>query len=147
MGTDTTEAARDIWETIAAIDAVLARFDETHNYIDPVVGWPVFPPTLATERTAREALTAMRDEVQRRADKLTAMDNNGNRNAVRVHSAYWGELAELWLAKVPDATSRPSWRKHLHRFLLACSEPMFPQQTEDKTLTAFVDDYFRKTVT
>lgn len=127
------EAARDTLKTIAAIDALLARFDASHhNHIDPTTEWFMFPTSLlATEDAARAALTAMRAELQRRADILMAMD--GNQNAAKLHRQYWTALTELWLAKVPDAT--------------ACSEPMFPEQTPewmDKMITVFIDDRFRK---
>ena len=138
------EAARDMRKTAAMIEDLVARLDAPCNHIDPATGWPMFPP-LATQSAAQAALIALRADLQPRLDKLTAMGSGSRRNAVKVHIECLTALTRLWLAKVPNAASRPHRRKHLLRFLHACLEPLFPKDATTKKLTAFIDGYFRKT--
>jgi hypothetical protein len=98
-----------------------------------------------------ELLKAKRIERQQRLNALAVDDQQGgqwdrsrNSNASQVYTEFWNFLTEKWLEIVPAATTRRHWRKHLRKFLIACSEPVFPKGTTDKTLTAFIDGYFRK---
>jgi hypothetical protein len=143
------EVAGDMRETIAMIEALLERLDRRAglNYLDPPTFDLLFPP-LATLGAAEAALTALRAELQPRLDELTARTrgrgSGPSRNAISVHAEYWRELTQLWGEVTAHAASRRQ-HKHLHEFLYACSEPLFPKETTAKALTAFVDRHFPQT--
>jgi hypothetical protein len=90
-------------------------------------------------RAAREALAELIPYIQKRINQLKAMKGGSKNNARKRHVSFWYELTHLWHEFVPNAACQP--RKHLLRFLFACSLPVFPEATNDKKLTAFIERY------
>jgi hypothetical protein len=85
---------------------------------------------------ARTELTYWIGEWQQRLNEFTAMPGSrGSGNARKQHIKYWTALRRLWQATARDATKQ----KPLLAFLLACSEPLFPTATNNKTLIAFIE--------
>lgn len=80
---------------------------------------------------------------QQRHDELAAMGNRSHDNAHKTHIEYWRQLTLLWQA-IP-ANDRRRRHKDLHRFLLACSAPVFSTATTDKALIAFIERNFLQT--
>jgi hypothetical protein len=60
-------------------------------------------------------------------------------NARKVRNQFWNELTYLWQSFDPKAGRFK--RRHLQRFLFACSKPFFLDVTDSK-IAAFLDHYF-----
>jgi hypothetical protein len=139
------EVAGEIQETVTMMETLLAKLDYGplhYNYIDPLAYrdqvWPeqLFPP-LKTLSAVLPALALLRDELQPRIDKLMAMGAGGSRNASKVHREYWTALTQLWWKATAHKADQRR-QKHLVEFLIACSEPLFSEETTETAIKAFV---------
>jgi hypothetical protein len=89
-------------------------------------------------------LTWKEADLRGRIDKLSAGGGSSMRNAMTRYSEYWRGLTLLWLAITKIDRYR---RKHLRRFLFACSEPLFSKMTSselDRLIDGFVHGFFKK---
>jgi hypothetical protein len=139
------EMAAEIQVTVTMINTLRERLDQRPfnyvDYIDPAElrdAWPKLLFPVLDTLPAQTTLTALRDELQRRIDKLMTM-KGGVSNASKVHREYWTALTRLW-CKATAHKADQRRQKHLIKFLIACSEPLFPRQTTDSKVTAFVVD-------
>jgi hypothetical protein len=85
---------------------------------------------------AREVLTLVIARAKRHVDRLTAEGSQSKLNARKVHIEYWGQLVLLWQAITADQNRRQRERG-LNPFLLACSEPAFPEATSKTRVNDF----------
>jgi hypothetical protein len=79
-------------------------------------------------------------ELRERIANLQAMGTRSAGNARLVHDQYWRALTRLWVG-----VTEGNRRKHLIRFLHACSQPLFPQMTEqelEQRLARFIKNFF-----
>src|SRR5262249_18297480 len=82
---------------------------------------------------AREAITTIIANTKRRLKKLNAEGSSSSKNARKVHIEYWGKLMLLWQTIIRNRTSQLPRRQRneaLSQFLLACSEPAFPEEMQ-----------------
>jgi hypothetical protein len=56
-----------------------------------------------------------------------------------LHRLFWAALRRIWLDNVGDDVK---WTAsgHLAKFLIACSQPFFPEETTDGAITAFIEE-------
>jgi hypothetical protein len=83
-------------------------------------------------------------ELRERIANLQAMGTRSAGNARLVHDEYWRALTRLWVGITEGKVSKHR-RKHLSRFLHACSQPLFPQMTEqelEQRLASFIKNFF-----
>jgi hypothetical protein len=114
------------------------------------LGLPTFDQLDVLIKRRNALLAAMRQyiaELQERIAKLRAMGSYKKLNARsgKAHIQYWEILAPLWL-KVTGSVG-PKRRRHLCRFLLACTLPtLFPDMTLrdlEQSSKTFVSSFFR----
>jgi hypothetical protein len=84
-------------------------------------------------RAALQRLIAYRRQLR---DMLATRGSRSSGSAKKRHIQFWRELTHLW--RTLQATKQGR-HKHLHQFLRACSTPIFPAETKDKTLIAFIE--------
>lgn len=136
---------------LAALQATLAVLDDDENkfhlgglaVLGGAAGHDRCRAATAELRTAaRHAaeLTASLARLQPHLAQLTRW--RGRPNAGTAHNELWAELTRVWQA----LTGRRR-HKDLLKFLVACSEPLFPAATTDKKLTAFIERNFPQTKT
>jgi hypothetical protein len=116
--------------TIEICNELIAWLEDPSNYsrIDPDTHWPVQFPRLAalTARTLGD-LEALVAELKRCRGGLTAMDITRGKAISTTHSQFWKELTRVWNGNVGKDVIWSNW--HLTNFLIACSEPFFPEDT------------------
>jgi hypothetical protein len=86
-----------------------------------------------TAHTALQRLVVYRRQLR---DTLATRGGRSSASAKKRHVQFWRELTNLW-QKLP-ATGRRR-HKDLLTFLFVCSKPIFPAQTTDAALTAFIE--------
>jgi hypothetical protein len=89
---------------------------------------------------ARRELAKLTADLEQRRQALMAESHRGKHTLKPVTNFWRGLTEEVWLRQPQPGHAR---RRHLQRFLLACSEPFFPNVT-NKTVAAFVDRYLAK---
>jgi hypothetical protein len=135
------QQADEMRKRLAAFKRALAmlnnddNFAWEHYYGDEDVDWSS-RRVLQRERASKE-LTELISWIQKRVNQLKSMGRGSKHNARKRHISFWRELTHLWHEFVHDAGSLP--HKHLLRFLFACSQPVFPEATNDAKLTAFIE--------
>jgi hypothetical protein len=140
------QTAAELQETLKTATDLLERISDPANY-----NWfnPKFRNILFEESQAHaELLTPLKEfiaELDYRLEVLAclsvAFGNSSSMNACKVHNRFWRELTYLWQSLDPDAGNLK--RRHLQRFLFACSKPHFPGVT-DKQIVAFVDHSYSR---
>ncbi len=141
------QAAAQLQETLRTASGLLERLSDRSNY-----DWlnPYFRQMLFRESQARDellmALKGFIAELEYRLEVLVALEAHGmvfgsprRTNASKVRNQFLRELTYLWQSFDPNAGKFK--RRHLQRFLFACSKPFFPNVTDTK-IAAFVDHYF-----
>jgi hypothetical protein len=140
------QAAAELQATLKTATALLERLSDPSNH-DWLV--PDFRIMLFDESKAHaELLTPLKEFIavlDYRLEVLAclsvALDNPSKTNARKVHNRFWRELTYLWQSFDPDAGRLK--RRHLQRFLFACSKPFFPGVT-DPQIASFVDHYYSR---
>jgi hypothetical protein len=126
--------------TIEFCRAVLARLDNPRNYnrIDPDTHWLHFPRLTHLAARTRQDLSALIAELGRCRDELMARGTSQGKHFQKLHVQFWKELTRVWHANV---SADVKWQKgnHLASFLIACSEPFFPEETTDGAISAFIE--------
>jgi hypothetical protein len=56
----------------------------------------------------------------------------------KLHVRFWDVLWRIWLDNVGDDVPWTA-SNHFARFLIACSQPFFPEETTDTAITAFIE--------
>jgi hypothetical protein len=132
------QRAKELEKARIAVEKALAvlRHAEAYDY----------PGNAAGNReqlfTLYDLMTKKAAELQERIAKLKAMGGSGNQNRRTVQRDYWRELARLWLGITKIHRYR---RKHLRRFLFACSQPRpFKTAGLEQRIDDFVHDFLDK---
>jgi hypothetical protein len=128
---------RDVFKVALAMLADDDDFDWELYYEDEDEDWIGFSRRCAQRERASKELTELIAWIQKRINQLKAMGSSSKHNAGKLHVSFWYELTHLWHEFVPNAACQP--RKHLLRFLFACSKPVFPEATDDTKLIAFIE--------
>jgi hypothetical protein len=81
-------------------------------------------------------------ELERCRDKLVAMGGRQGKNNSTAHNMFWEKLMRVWYAEVGKGIVRP--QKQPANFLLACSEPYFPEETTPKAVDTFVQRHISR---
>lgn len=124
--------------TVEICNDLIAWLDNPSNYsrVDPDTHWPLQFPHLATltTRTLRD-LEALVAELERCRNELTAMGICQGKPINTAHKQFWKELLRVWDGSISKDVI---WsNKHLTNFLIACSEPLFPEETTFDEINAF----------
>jgi hypothetical protein len=134
------QAAAELQKTRKMATALLERLSEPSNYnwFFPRMHRMAFPESLAIAEIL-PPLKGLIAELDHRRKTLAALQSPRSKNARTVHNEFCRELTRLWLELNPN-TGKLN-RRHLQRFLFACSKPFFPE-VADTTIAAFVDHHF-----
>jgi hypothetical protein len=137
------QQADEMRERLAAFKVALGMLSDDDSfswdlyYEDEYEDWRGFMRRCRQRARASEELTELIPWIQKRINQLKAMGRSGKHNARKRHISFWRELTHLWHEFVLDADRLPD--KHLLRFLFACSQPVFPEATNNTKLTAFIE--------
>jgi len=88
----------------------------------------------------RETMTAFIAKTKRKLKRLNAEGSSSSKNAGKVHIEYWDILVFLWRTIIRNGTSQLGRRQRkeaLCQFLLACSEPAFPEEMQRSSPSSF----------
>jgi len=121
-------------DTIELCKDLLARLDDPGNYnrVDPYTHDLQFPNLSSQAHRCRAELVAFVAELERCRETLAGM---GGRHGPReLHIRFWKALRQVWEANVRDGTD-----KRLLSFLIACTEPFFPEAATDSVIIAFIE--------
>jgi hypothetical protein len=128
--------------TIEICNDLIAWLGDPSNYsrIDPDTHWPLqFPHLAALTAQALQDLEALVAELKRCRNELTAMGVSLGKPISTAHKQFWKELMRVWDGSVSKDVI---WsNEHLTDFLIACSEPLFPEETTFGTISAFFEDF------
>jgi hypothetical protein len=91
---------------------------------------------------AREALTVVIARAKRHVDRLTAKGSQSSFSARKAHIEYWGKLVLLWQAITADQNLQR--KRGLNSFLIACSKPVFPEETSKSNINNFRRNYIKR---
>jgi len=130
---------RDVFKVTHAMLVDDDDFTWETYFEDEDEDWIGFGDRCRQRLRARKELGELIAWIQKRINQLKPMKRDSKNNARKRHVSFWYELTHLWHEFVPDAASQP--RKHLIRFLIACSKPVFPEVTVDTKLIAFIERY------
>ena len=134
-----------------------AEMQEALNWLEPVragfalesISKPAraaFDPRLLhfiRETTvACEVLTVIITKLKRRVAKLRAEDSRSPFNARKTHIEYWGRLVLLWQAITADQNLQR--KRGLNSFLIACSTPVYPEETSKSNINNFRRNYIKR---
>jgi hypothetical protein len=86
---------------------------------------------------AREAITMIIAKIKRRLKTLNAEGSSSSKNARKVHIEYWDKLVLLWQTTIGNRIPRQQRNEALSHFLLACSEPAFPEEMQRSSPSSF----------
>jgi hypothetical protein len=138
-GSTPKQHADEMRKRLAAVKVALAMLnsDDKFGWDDSYEDEDVDSRSFSRRRRASEELMELIPWIQKRIKQLKAMGRSSKHNAKKRHITFWYELTHLWHNFVPDAGSLP--HKNLLRFLFACSQPVFPEATNDAKLTAFIE--------
>ena len=134
------QAAAELQNTLKIAAVLLERLGDPSNY-----NWR-FPRLRQMVSRESQALAGLLPPLKGFIAKLehrfktlvaleAALGSHSSRNARKAHSDFCRELTRLWLGFNPNAGKFK--RRHLQRFLFACSKPFFPEVTDPK-IAAFV---------
>jgi hypothetical protein len=139
-------------QRVAKLTAEIKKLEAALEVLRPILYSPkVFAPFVPDRRRAARALLEELSRVQETAhtalqrlvvsrrqlrDTLATRGGRSSASAKKRHVQFWRELTNLW-QKLP-ATGRRR-HKDLLTFLFVCSKPIFPAQTTDAALTAFIE--------
>jgi hypothetical protein len=98
--------------------------------------WLQFPRLPSWERRARAVLQEGIAELERARAEAAAMGGRGKGNR-KPHVRFWDKLWRIWLDNV-DADVPWMVSNHFADFLIACSQPFFPEDTTDIAVTGFI---------
>jgi hypothetical protein len=128
------QAAKTFSDTIELCNGLLVRLDDPWNYnrVDSGSHDLRFPHLSIVAGRARAGLKALAAELER--CRATLMATSGRIGARDVHIRFWTELRQVWRANVRKGTN-----KRLAKFVIACSEPFFPEETTDTAVSAFIE--------
>ena len=132
-----TQAADKFSDTIALCNRLLNRLDDPWNYnrIDPDIHDLQFPKLFSVVGRTRDDLKALVAELEHCRATLTA--TSGRHDPRELHIRFWKLMRRVWEANVRDGTR---WTNdQLANFVIACSEPFFPEATTDGAITAFIE--------
>jgi hypothetical protein len=137
------QAAAELRDTLKIATDLLERLGDSSNY-----DWlnTRFRQMLFGDPQARaELLVPLKGfiaELEKRLEALAGFERGfgspRRMNARKVQNQFWRELTCLWQWFAPNAGRFK--RRHLQRFLFACSKPFFPDVTDSK-IAAFLDHY------
>jgi hypothetical protein len=136
------QVAAETQKTLTVAKALLERLSDPTNY-DLFI--PMWRGMLSPESQALPGLLpplkGLTAELEFRLGLFEKLSGPGSsRNARKVRNQFWRELTRLWLSFNPNSGKLK--RRHLQRFLFACSKPFFPDVADTK-VAAFVDHYFQ----
>jgi hypothetical protein len=141
------QCAEELREAQAAVEkafAALTHTDDFSGHTDPHLEYPTWDEFCLRherDRVLQAAITQKIAELRERIDQLEAMGTRSTESRRSAHNDYWRALTRLWLGITEGKVSKHR-RRHLCRFLYACSQPIFPETTE-QTLDSFVRNFFR----
>jgi hypothetical protein len=140
QGPTPKQAATELQKTQKMATALLERLSDPRNYnwFFPGMRRMAFPESLAIAELL-PPLKGLIAELEHRLKTLAAIQSPQTKNACAVHNEFCRELERLWREFNPN-TGKLN-RRHLQRFLFACSEPFF-LEVADTTIAAFVDHHY-----
>ena len=116
--------------------SIQVRSDTRH----PNAGLFQFPELNDLAHTAQLYLSALVTELERCRNELMAMGASRGGHFRKTHIEFWKELARIWHDNVGKDVKQQD--KYLAKFLRACSEPFFTQETiKGGAVEAFIDRY------
>jgi hypothetical protein len=134
------ELAEEQDHTTGLCRDLLARLDDParHNRISPETHTMQFWELPRLEDRLRADLQAYVAYLERCRDELVAEGTSRGKQNRMLHVRFWEALTRIWLDNVSDDVS---WTAsgHLANFLIACSQPFFPEETTDTAITAFIE--------
>jgi hypothetical protein len=142
------QCAEELRETLAAVERAFAALDHTDDFGGHIDAHLEFPPSdefslrCERDRALQAAMTQKIAELKERIDQLEAMGTRSTDGRRSAHNDYWRALTRLWLGITEGKVSKHR-RRHLCRFLHACSQPIFPETTQ-AMLDSFVRNFFRQ---
>jgi hypothetical protein len=132
--------AKKLRDEVTALEKALALVNP--NYVGPDLPTDEVRNTRFKRRRALQA--AIMEEIAERRECIAdneAVGGSSHQSARTVHNDYWRALTRLWLG-ITEGKASKHRRRHLCRFLYACSQPIFRETTE-QTLDSFVRNFFR----
>jgi hypothetical protein len=141
-----------------SLPQVTGRWQQTLEAIETACGLlktaPIDDPYYFTyadwvaDEATYNAMTLAVARLEKRIAGLRARPSRRAKNARNAHNDYWRELTQVWLAVTKGKISRHG-RRHLSRFLDACTAPilaeLFEQDPADvgRRLETFIGNFFR----
>jgi hypothetical protein len=127
------QADETLSDTIDLCNRLLDRLDDPWNYnrVDPDTHDLQFPQLSSVAGRTSDDLKALVAELERCRPMLGKI--GGRRGSRDVHIRFWEKLRQVWRANVRKGTG-----KQLARFVIACSEPFFPEQTTASAVSTFI---------
>jgi hypothetical protein len=75
--------------------------------------------------------------LERCRNELAAMGTSRGKGNRKLHVRFWHALTRIWR----DNAGNGKWdaSNHLAEFLIACSQPFFPEESTDTAISAYVE--------
>jgi hypothetical protein len=132
---------------VIALENALAMLGPADVTVFMGVWVPTSDPLDVKIKRRRAMKAAIMQEIAERREYIAHYEAAGSRSAnsaISEHNDCWRDFARLWRAVTPSAGKFR--RKHLRRFLLACTRPLFPEMTAqvfERKLHSFISNFFK----